>query len=41
VEGEALILEGEELEQAMALFEKEFGAIGDLLRGATYRPVEP
>lgn len=37
VEGEARILEGEELKRALALFKKEFGPMGDRLRMATYR----
>jgi len=37
VEAEARIVEGEELEQAKALFKEEFGAIGNRLRGAAYR----
>jgi uncharacterized protein len=39
VEGTALIVEGEELEQATALFREEFGAMGDLLRRVAYRLV--
>jgi len=37
VEGEAQILEGEALEQAMAKFRDEFGIVGNSLRLAAYR----
>jgi PPOX class probable F420-dependent enzyme len=37
VDGEAGIVEGEELEQAITLFKKEYGTIGNLLRGVVYR----
>ena len=37
VEAEARIVEGEELEQAKALFKEEYGAIGNRLRRIAYR----
>ena len=37
VDGEAHIIEGKEREDAMALFKKEFGTVGDSLRRAAYR----